>query len=86
MPDHGRKIARLKPDPFEAGLRAEYHDDVLRIVRVFDDIGVTVSEDVAFAVWRRFSEEDRCATWYPLGGDDDWVRACVMPHLNLDDK
>jgi hypothetical protein len=77
-----RYEAVLKPLEWEQRLRIDYRDDVLRIVAALAADGIAISEDVACRAWHRFSEEDRCATWYGLGNDDE-IRRNLMPHLDL---
>lgn len=80
--DRPRYRAVLKPLDWERRFRLDYRDDVLRIVAVLAVDGIVISEDVAFMAWHRFSEEDRCATWYGLGTDDE-IRRNLMAHLDL---
>jgi len=74
--------AVLKPDEVEVRLQIEHRGDVLRIVQALAEESIVVTEAVAFAAWRRFSEGDRCAVWYGLGSNGQ-IRERVLPHLEL---
>jgi hypothetical protein len=72
----------LKPDDVEVRLQVEHRNDVLRIVQALAEEAIVVTEDVAFAAWRRFSEGDRCAVWYGLGSSSE-IRERLLPYLEL---
>jgi hypothetical protein len=74
--------AVLKPLEWEQRMRIDHRSDLLRIVEALAASGIAISEKTAFAAWRRYSEEEHCATWYGPGSDDE-IRNQLMPHLEL---
>lgn len=80
--DLPRYQAVLRPHEWEQRMRVDHRHELLRIVAALAATGIVITEETAFAAWRRFSEEDRCATWYGLGSDDE-IRRHLLSHLEL---
>lgn len=78
------RIAILKPDPDEEARRRSHQDDVARLVLAFDRAGIRISDDVAYAAWRRHSE-DSCAGWLSLFGGDEELRQAILRFLDIID-
>lgn len=79
-----QRIATLKPDPDEESRRQMVQDDVARLVLAFERDGISISDDVAYAAWRRHSE-DSCAGWLSLFGGDKELRQAVLRFLDIID-
>ena len=77
-----QRIATLKPDPDEESRRRAVQDDVARLILAFERDGISISGDVAYAAWRRHSE-DSCAGWLSLIGDDADMRRAVLRFLDI---
>lgn len=78
------RVARLKPDPVEVANRVAFRDDIRRLVDALAADGIAASEEVAYAAWKRHSE-DHAAGWLILYDEDEEVRHALMPHLVVED-
>lgn len=80
----GHRVAHLKPDRAEVGFRISVRDDVHRLVAALEANGVMVTEEVAFAAWRRHSDSFE-AVWTALYPDDDDNRRALLQYLDVED-
>ena len=80
--DDQRRYARLKPDLVEEGARRRAERDIQKLVRALAADGITASPDVAYAAWKRHSDEHE-AGWLALYPDDADLRRALLNHLDL---
>lgn len=74
--------ARLRPDLDEHARQRLVADDVERLVTALAAERITVSQDDAYAAWKRHSD-DFAASWLTLYDDDDANRQALLRHLDL---
>lgn len=88
MNDTGRRreprIAHLKPDKVEVARRIAARDDVSRLMDALEAEGIIVTEEVAYAAWRRHSDWHE-AGWLVLYPEDEDLRRALLPHLDVED-
>ena len=88
MNDTGRlpeiRIAHLKPDRVEVARRIAARDDVSRLMDALQAEGIIVTEEIAYAAWRRHSDWHE-AGWLVLYPEDEDIRLALLPHLDVED-
>ena len=88
MNDTGRGrepcIAHLKADRVEVARRIATRDDVSRLMDALEAEGIIVTEEVAYAAWRRHSDWHE-AGWLVLYPEDEDLRLALLPHLDVED-
>lgn len=77
--ERGPRVARLRPDPAEESDRLAFQDDIRRLVDALAADSIVATEKVAYAAWRRHSD-DLAAGWAAPYSDDERLRRASLPH------
>ena len=80
----GPRIGHLKPDRVEVARRIAARDDVSRLIYALEAEGIIVTEEVAYAAWKRHSDWHE-AGWLVLYPEDEDLRFALLPHLDVED-